>query len=91
MIERVTRDGHGERGRLTLIVVELVASIAVEHPEQLQNVAVAVVAVKLISRAIEAEDQLAGFMLCRAARPRRLRHGGGGGVNTPVVKGEMGC
>ena len=43
---------------LTLIVVILVIGGPIQHPENLEDVAVAVIAVKLVPRTIKAEDEL---------------------------------
>lgn len=42
--------------KLTLIVMILVTGGPVQHPENLQDVAVTVITMELVTRAIEAED-----------------------------------
>lgn len=46
--------------KLTLVVVILVVGRPVKHAEDLEDVAVAVVAVELVAGAVEAQDQLTG-------------------------------
>lgn len=45
-------------GLPTLVVMKLIISLPVQHSEYLQNVGVALVSMKLVSRAIKTQDQL---------------------------------
>lgn len=48
--------------KLTLVVVVLVIGCSIEHSENLENVAVAVVAMELVPGAVEAQNQLSWFL-----------------------------
>lgn len=47
---------------LTLVIVVLVIGSAVQHPVNLQDVRITIVAVELIASAIEAQDKLVGLV-----------------------------
>lgn len=54
---------------LTLVVVILIICIAIKHTEYLENVAVAVIAVEFVTRAVETKNQLPrGSILWRWTR-----------------------
>lgn len=47
--------------RLTLVVVVLIIGSPIEHSKDLENIAVAIIAMKLVSSSIEAEHKLPRF------------------------------